>query len=68
MEEERVVVSRFGAGKRVTGREDVMGVEGVSENSLDSVNTVSKLVVRNASTCDEKEKLKFFSKNSETKF
>ena len=35
-----------------------MGVEGVSENSLESVNTVSKLVVRNASTCDEKEKLK----------
>ena len=42
-----------------------MRVEGVSENSLESVNTGRKLVVRNASACDEKEKLKFFSKNSE---
>ena len=31
------------------------------------MDTVSKLVVHNASTCDENEKLKFFSKNIETK-
>ena len=42
---------------QVTGREDVIGVEGVSENSLESANTGRKLVVRNASACDEKGKL-----------
>ena len=40
----------------MTGREDVIGVKGVSENSLESMNT-GKLVVRNASACDEKGKL-----------
>ena len=45
-------LSRFGPGKGVTGREDVIGVGGASEKSLESVNTDSKLVVRISSTCD----------------